>query len=102
MTRATAQQRGYTHRWATYRKKFLKTHTLCVMCLQLGKYTQATVVDHLKPHRGDNKLFWNPTNHQALCKHCHDSHKQRLDKSGSLRGSDTTGVPLDKEHHWNK
>jgi len=32
----------------------------------------ATVVDHIKPHRGDKTLFWERSNWQALCKQCHD------------------------------
>ena len=27
-------------------------------CAKRGKYVRATVVDHIKPHRGDQKLFW--------------------------------------------
>ncbi|RKJ07590.1 HNH endonuclease, partial [Butyricicoccus sp. 1XD8-22] len=34
--------------------------------------TQATVVDHIKPHQGDQSLFWNENNWQPLCKRCHD------------------------------
>ncbi|WP_232215651.1 HNH endonuclease signature motif containing protein [Paracoccus sp. J55] len=37
----------------------------------------ATVVDHIKPHRGDQALFWNWNNWQALCTGCHSSVKQR-------------------------
>ena len=32
----------------------------------------ASVVDHIKPHKGDYDLFWDEANHQALCKRCHD------------------------------
>lgn len=38
-----------------------------------GIITEATVVDHIKPHRGDQKLFWDRGNWQALCKSCHDN-----------------------------
>lgn len=34
--------------------------------------TRATVVDHVRPHRGDWALFIDPANHQSLCKHHHD------------------------------
>jgi 5-methylcytosine-specific restriction protein A len=30
------------------------------------------VVDHIIPHRGDQYLFWDQENWQALCKDCHD------------------------------
>ena len=32
----------------------------------------ATVVDHIKPHRGDKKLFWDRGNWQPLCEHHHN------------------------------
>ncbi len=31
-----------------------------------------TVVDHIKPHRGDRKLFWDRGNWQPLCEHHHN------------------------------
>ncbi len=32
----------------------------------------ATVVDHIRPHKGNQELFWDVTNWGALCKRCHD------------------------------
>ena len=37
-----------------------------------SKLTPATVVDHIIPHRGDKRLFWDEKNWQPLCKDCHD------------------------------
>ena len=37
-----------------------------------NKITPATVVDHIVPHRGDKKLFWDQSNWQPLCKEHHD------------------------------
>ncbi|WP_231555339.1 HNH endonuclease [Paracoccus sanguinis] len=39
----------------------------------------ADVVDHITPHRGDEALFWNWSNWQALCAPCHNRHKQRAE-----------------------
>ena len=39
--------------------------------------TRATVVDHIKPHRGSWPLFIDPANHQSLCKRCHDQKTAR-------------------------
>lgn len=64
--------RGYGSKWQRYRKGFLLRNPLCVVCMQRGRVTTATVVDHIKPHKGDMGLFWAPDNHQALCKRCHD------------------------------
>ena len=64
--------RGYDSRWQKARKAFLQRHLLCVECYKAWKLTPATVVDHIIPHRGDQKLFWDENNWQALCKECHD------------------------------
>jgi 5-methylcytosine-specific restriction protein A len=32
----------------------------------------ANVVDHIKPHQGDEELFWDRNNWQAMNKICHD------------------------------
>ena len=72
--RASAGKRGYNSRWQKARAAYLKEHPLCVLCMQqdLPQYVKATVVDHIKPHRGDKKLFWDESNWQPLCKPCHD------------------------------
>ena len=54
------------------RRKFLESNPFCAKCYEEGHITMATVVDHIKPHRGDQKLFWDRGNWQALCKRCHD------------------------------
>jgi 5-methylcytosine-specific restriction endonuclease McrA len=30
-------------------------------------------VDHIVPHKGDERLFWEPTNHQPLCLPCNSA-----------------------------
>jgi len=98
--RISSAQRGYGSRWQKARETFLRSHPLCVMCGDLGRIEPATVVDHIKPHRGDMVLFWDKTNWQPLCKSCHDIHKQRLEATGRLSGCDVSGLPLDPGHHW--
>ena len=70
--RGNAAFRGYDSRWREARKAFLKRNPLCVVCLRQGRFTPATVVDHIIPHRGDQRLFWDESNWQPLCKPCHD------------------------------
>ena len=70
--RESAHRRGYGHEWRTARERFLRRNPLCVECLKRGRIAPATVVDHIVPHRGDEKLFWDERNWQALCKACHD------------------------------
>ena len=67
-----ATKRGYGSRWQKASKAFLQSHPLCAECMKQGRYTKATVVDHIVPHRGDQKLFWDRSNWQPLCKACHD------------------------------
>src|SRR3546814_15790813 len=55
--RKTAE-RGYGSKWQAARAGFLRSHPLCVMCVEEGRTTVATVVDHKVPHRGDQRLFW--------------------------------------------
>lgn len=45
---------------------------LCEKCYEEGHITMATVVDHIVPHRGDQKLFWDRGNWQPLCEHHHN------------------------------
>ncbi|MFC3169415.1 HNH endonuclease signature motif containing protein [Paracoccus fontiphilus] len=42
---------------------------------------EATLVDHITPHRGNQALFWKRSNWQALCTPCHNRHKQRQENS---------------------
>lgn len=90
-------ERGYGGRWQKARLTFLRRpeNVLCRVCKAAGRTELATVVDHRVPHRGNQELFWDTDNWQALCKPCHDSHKQSLEKGGDGRrrvGLD--GLPL--------
>ena len=70
--RGSAESRGYDARWRKARTAFLQRNPLCNECMKRGRITPATVVDHIIPHRGDRKLFWDEQNWQPLCKSCHD------------------------------
>ena len=75
----SAGGRGYGSKWRSASRAYLREHPLCVECMKHGKYTQAAVVDHIVPHRGDSKLFWDRNNWQPLCKPCHDRKTGRED-----------------------
>lgn len=75
--RGTAHRRGYTFAWQKASHAFLDEHPLCEECERHGRLTAATVVDHVKPHRGDQTLFWDESGWQALCKPCHDAKTAR-------------------------
>ncbi len=93
----------YTYRWQKASKAFLALQPLCE-CPRCDagrlRVTPATVVDHHVPHRGDLKLFWDKSNWRRLAKACHDSWKQQLERSGTVRGCDAQGVPVDPQHPW--
>lgn len=92
----------YGGRWRRERKAFLQRNPLCKFHMERGVIEAATVVDHIIPHHGKEQLFWDQSNWQPLCKPCHDSHKQRLEKSGRVIGCDADGLPIDPNHHWHK
>lgn len=58
--------------WDKLRGDQLLLEPFCRACAAMGERTQATVVDHVIPHRGDIRLFMDKTNLQSLCKHHHD------------------------------
>jgi len=58
-------------RWQAAARGFLANHPWCADCAELGAPVPATEVDHIEPHRGDLKLFWDRSNWQPLCKPCH-------------------------------
>jgi 5-methylcytosine-specific restriction endonuclease McrA len=79
--RPSARERGYDSKWDRERAAYLKANPTCRCCP-----APATVVDHIKPHRGDRRLFWNRSNWQPLCTSCHSRRKQaeerRMDRYG--------------------
>ena len=83
--RSSSSARGYTYEWQQARAEFLRSNHWCVMCRKRGRFTAATVIDHINPHNGDMVLFWDRTNWQSLCTTCHSKHKQRLERDTSKR-----------------
>ena len=77
----SASERGYGRRWQKASRLFLQEHPFCSECLKEDppRYVQATVVDHVEPHRGDARLFWDKNNWQPLCKRHHDLKTGRED-----------------------
>lgn len=70
--RPSAAKRGYGRKWQKARASFLNKYPLCKHCEAKGITEAATVVDHIIPHKGNQQLFWDIFNWQALCKRCHD------------------------------
>lgn len=66
--RESSYQRGYARwDWVNYSRKYRKEHPKCCRCGADSEH-----VDHIKPVKDRNDpLFWDPTNHQPLCRPCH-------------------------------
>ena len=77
--RGSPASRGYDGRWRKARALYLSQHPLCAECQRHGRTVAASVVDHIKPHKGNRTLFWDERNWQALCKRCHDAKTARED-----------------------
>lgn len=77
--RGSAASRGYDSRWRSARAAYLSHHPLCALCRAEGRYTPASDVDHIRPHRGNDDLFWDQSNWQPLCHKCHSQKTARED-----------------------
>lgn len=75
--RPSSAKRGYGRSWQRARLAFLVANPLCVTCLAEGRVTSASVVDHVKPHRGDEGRFWDEGNWQSLCERHHNAKSAR-------------------------
>jgi len=77
--RESSAQRGYGYKWQQARAGYLARHPLCAECERNGRTTEATDLDHIRPHKGDMAIFWDRRNWQGLCKPCHSAKTARED-----------------------
>jgi 5-methylcytosine-specific restriction enzyme A len=79
---------------------FLSQNPLCVFCKKYeNRDTEAVIVDHIIPHKGDYSLFWDSNNWQSLCATHHSGLKADMER-GRVKGCDINGLPIDANHHW--
>ena len=91
-----------TDRWQRLRRRVLSEQPFCAMREQRERCRLvATEVDHIKPHRGDRRLFFDRANLQPMCRSCH-AQKTAREVLGKGQGWDEHGMPLDPHHHWNR
>lgn len=84
-----------TARWQRLRAEQLRREPVCAMCLP--RCVPASICDHVEPHRGDHDKFWSGP-FQSLCKPCHDSVKQRIEKGGKPKPTiGVDGWPAERE-----
>ena len=97
--KAIAYRRLYqTAQWRRLREAQLSAHPLCSFCLARGRTTEAKVVDHVIPHRGDRDLFFDPKNLDSVCAPCHDSLKAQVESKGYHAAFGLDGFPIDGRH----
>src|SRR5262245_5695687 len=70
--RKSAAKRGYSRKWRDARLPYLAKHPSCVNIGKSNCLGTATVIDHIKDHKGSYGAFWDRNNWQPMCKHCHD------------------------------
>lgn len=88
-----------TVRWQKRRAYQLAIQPLCAWCLekQPPEVKAAEVVHHLLPHLDEQAFWFGPL--VSLCKQCHDSTAQQIEKRGFSREIGIDGYPTDKQHH---
>jgi 5-methylcytosine-specific restriction protein A len=90
-----------TARWERRRKIQLQLEPWCATCATAGRKTPATVADHIVPHRGDERLFFEGKL-QSLCDafpwRCHSKVKQSEERLGFCVRVGPDGFPIDPRH----
>jgi 5-methylcytosine-specific restriction protein A len=94
--RPNSTARGYDWRWRIAARAFLREHPLCARCEAEGRVTAAECVDHVRPHKGDQALFWDVSNWQALCKRHHDEKTARQDGAFGWQATPKRGTDSDQ------
>lgn len=84
--------------WRNGRLVFLAQHPLCARCEAEGRITPATVVNHVKPHKGNVALFYDWNNWEAVCKPHHDRDIQSEERTGFSKAIGLDGWPTDARH----
>jgi 5-methylcytosine-specific restriction endonuclease McrA len=83
--------------WRKMRAYQLARFPLCAYCQSLGHVKTASVADHIKPHRGNLDLFYDPKNLQSLCQSCHNAAKKIEEGKGQTLGHGFDGLPIGKD-----
>lgn len=92
-TAGGANERGYTYAWQQASRQWMNSHPRCgerkngtissdgcgrtVYRGKDRKHSRKGHVDHITPHGGDERLFWDEDNWQTLCAACHQEKTRR-------------------------
>lgn len=74
-------------RWRDMRARHVHRSPLCVKCSRKGLVVKGEEVDHIIPHCGDERLFWDEANLQTLCNPCHSEKTAQEDGLGPAQAS---------------
>ena len=81
--RLSAARRGYGWKWQKTSAARLVKHPWCVDPYGVHRVPEpATCTDHIKAHKGNMALFWDPKNWQSLCDSCHS--KKTAEEDGGF------------------
>jgi 5-methylcytosine-specific restriction enzyme A len=75
------------------REIYLEEHPLCERCEKKGIIKPAFILHH-KNWNQENR---SRDNFEALCNDCHE-----IEHNRKSEGCDVNGIPLNKNHHWNR
>ncbi len=78
----------YDVKWRKESKAYLRTHPVCVCeeCRGLYRPLPSNIVDHIVPHKGDIKVFWDKENWQAMNRVCHGRKTAEKEGRWGIRG----------------
>lgn len=93
-----------TRDWWKIRSKRLKEEPFCRVCAKQKRFdpsyqidtSQRLIVDHVRPHKGDQRLFFDYNNTQVLCAHHHNSMKQEMERGKRVVAIGADGWPLEE------
>ena len=71
-----------------------------MMCADEGAVTPATEVHHRVKHNGSKEVFWQIEHWEAICAFHHRSIVAQMERSGTVKGSNAGGAPLDPNSPW--
>ena len=91
-----------TPEWKNLRRLHVKKEPYCRFCAEAGLKVPVHSVDHIRRHRGQHQLFFDPGNLQSLCEPCHNSTKQREEALGYSTKVGPDGLPTDPNHPFNR
>jgi 5-methylcytosine-specific restriction enzyme A len=84
--------------WQKRRASQLKKQPLCEMCKESGIVTIATVANHVTPHKGNERLFFEGELN-SLCENHHNSSVAQIERHGFIREIGIDGWPVDIANH---